>query len=152
MIVTFSSRPVTAEGRARSRASPCEICRGQSGTETCFSPRTAAFPYHYQPTNVIDSLACTLCFYQKYKRAVLSRKSRSIGENSSFTFSSFEVPDECRWCVHSVFTQGRYFALGFVCGTLCYNAGTLGQNKAGVCYQSVSYADDVLQYGRGCSL
>jgi len=160
MTVTFSSRPVTAEGRARSRASPYEICRGQSGTETGFSPRTAAFPYQYQPTNVLDSRACARCFYQKDKRAkpgilqnaVLSRKSGSIRENSSFNFSAFEVPDECRWYVHSVFTEGRYFALGFVCGALCCDVGTLGQNKAGVWYQSVSYADDVLQYRRGCSL
>jgi len=105
MTVTFSSRPVTAEGRARSRASPYEMCHGQGGTETGFSPRTAAFPYQNQPTNVLDSLSCTRCFYQKdelakpriLQNAVLSRKSGSIGENSSFTFSAFEVPDECRW-------------------------------------------------------
>jgi hypothetical protein len=134
MIVAVSSRFVTAEDRARSRASPCEICRGQSGTETSFSQRTAAFRYHYHPTNVPDSLSCTLYFYKKDKRAkpgilqnaVLSRKSGRIGWNSSFTFSAFEGPYECRWYVHSVFTKERYFALGFVCGALCCDVGKLG--------------------------
>jgi hypothetical protein len=28
----------TAEAQARSRANPCEVCVGQSGTETGFSP------------------------------------------------------------------------------------------------------------------
>jgi hypothetical protein len=53
--------------------------------------------------------------------------------------------------VHSVFTKGRYFALGFVCGAICCNVGTLGQNKVltvrmtscsteeGVHCESVSY-------------
>ena len=40
MTVAVSSRPVTAETRARSRKIPFEICRGQSGTETDFCPRT----------------------------------------------------------------------------------------------------------------
>ena len=87
MTVTVSSWPVTAEGRARSRASPRDICRGQSGTETGFSPHFVAFPYQYHPTNVPDSLSCTRYFYKKNKRAkpgilqnaMLSRKSGSIG-------------------------------------------------------------------------
>ena len=33
--------------------------------------------------------------------------------------------------------------LGFVCGVICCDVGTLGQNKAGVWYQSVSCEDEM---------
>jgi hypothetical protein len=38
MAQAVSRRPLTAEARVRSRVSPCEICGGQSGTGTGFSP------------------------------------------------------------------------------------------------------------------
>jgi hypothetical protein len=34
----ISARSLTAEARVRSQVSPCEICGGQSGNETSFSP------------------------------------------------------------------------------------------------------------------
>ena len=39
--------PLTAETRFRSQVSPCEICGGQSGTETVFLPSTSVFPCRY---------------------------------------------------------------------------------------------------------
>ena len=44
MTQAVSRRYLTAEARVRSQAGPCEICSGQSGIGTGFSPRTSAFP------------------------------------------------------------------------------------------------------------
>jgi hypothetical protein len=38
MAQAVSRRPLTAETRVRSQVNPCEICGGQSGTGTGFSP------------------------------------------------------------------------------------------------------------------
>jgi hypothetical protein len=50
MVQAVSRRPLTAEARVRSRVSPCEICGGQSGTGTGFSPSTSVFPCHFHFT------------------------------------------------------------------------------------------------------
>jgi hypothetical protein len=44
MTQAVSRRPLTTEVRVRSRVSPCDICRGQSGTGTGFSPEYFGFP------------------------------------------------------------------------------------------------------------
>jgi hypothetical protein len=44
-----SRRPLTAEARVRSRVSPCEICGGQSGTGTGFSPSCRVSPVNFIP-------------------------------------------------------------------------------------------------------
>jgi hypothetical protein len=44
MTQAVSRRSFTAEARVRSQADPCEICSGQSGSGTGFSPGTSAFP------------------------------------------------------------------------------------------------------------
>jgi hypothetical protein len=50
MAQAVSRRPVTAETRVRSRASACEICGGQSDTETGVSPNTSGFPFQFHST------------------------------------------------------------------------------------------------------
>jgi hypothetical protein len=45
MALTISHRPVSAEGRVRSRVCQCGICGGQSGTGTGFSPSISALHY-----------------------------------------------------------------------------------------------------------
>ena len=44
MAQAVSRRPLTAEGRARSQVSPCEIYGGQSSPGTGFSPSTSVCP------------------------------------------------------------------------------------------------------------
>jgi len=50
-----SLRPLSTVSRLRSLVSPCEICGGQSGAETGFSPSTLVFPWHYHSTNAAHS-------------------------------------------------------------------------------------------------
>jgi hypothetical protein len=49
MAQAVSRRPLTAEARFRSRVSPCEICFGQSGTGTGFSPSCRFSPVNFIP-------------------------------------------------------------------------------------------------------
>jgi len=46
-----SHRPLSAESRVQYQASPCEICVGQSGTETGFFPSTSVFLCQYHSSN-----------------------------------------------------------------------------------------------------
>ena len=52
----------------RFRASPFEICGGQSGTERDFSLSTSVFPCQYHSTIAPHSSSSTCCSHQKDKR------------------------------------------------------------------------------------
>jgi hypothetical protein len=47
-----------------SKASPCEICGGQSGTRNCFSTTISVFLSFYNPASVLNSLSSTNYAYQ----------------------------------------------------------------------------------------
>jgi hypothetical protein len=49
MAQAVSRRPLTTEARVRSRVGPCEICGGQSGTGTGFSPSCRFSPVDFIP-------------------------------------------------------------------------------------------------------
>ena len=69
MAQAVSRWPLTADARVRSRVSPCDICCGQSGTVTGFSPSTSVFACQYHSTNAPYSSLSACCSYQKDKRA-----------------------------------------------------------------------------------
>jgi hypothetical protein len=58
-------RPVTAEARVRSQASPCEIYGGKGGNGTGFSLSTSVFQRQYNSTSATYIFSCTHCSYQK---------------------------------------------------------------------------------------
>jgi hypothetical protein len=49
MAQVVSRQPLTAEARVQSRVSPCEICGGQSGTGTGYSPSCQFSPVNFIP-------------------------------------------------------------------------------------------------------
>ena len=51
MVRAVSHRPLDAEARVWCRVSLCQICDGQIGTGTGFSPSTSVFPCRYHYTN-----------------------------------------------------------------------------------------------------
>jgi hypothetical protein len=55
MAQVVSRRPLTAEARVRARVNPCEICGGQSGTGTGFSPSSSVFPCQYHSTVALQT-------------------------------------------------------------------------------------------------
>ena len=50
MAQAVSRRPLTAEGRVRSRVGPCGICGKRSGNGTGFSQSTSVFPGQFHST------------------------------------------------------------------------------------------------------
>jgi hypothetical protein len=51
-------RPLTAGARVRARDSLCEICGGQSGTETGFSQNSRFFPVSIIPPGLHTRISC----------------------------------------------------------------------------------------------
>jgi hypothetical protein len=70
MAQVVSSRLVIAEAWVQNQVSLCEICGGQRGTATGFSPSTSFIPHQYHSTNAPHSSSTTRCSYQKVKRTV----------------------------------------------------------------------------------
>jgi hypothetical protein len=58
--LAVSRRPLIAEAKVRSQASPREIYGGKIGNETDFSPSTSVFLCRYHSTNAPYSF-CTIC-------------------------------------------------------------------------------------------
>jgi hypothetical protein len=88
----ISRLPLAVEARVRSQFSSCEICGGQSGTETGFSPSTSIFPCQYHSKSVPYSSSSTCYCFQKNKRAKPGNKQCSFGnrrveQKITFTFS-----------------------------------------------------------------
>ena len=87
----ISCRPVTAEVRVRSQASPCGICGGQFDAMTCFFPSASyvGFPLNCRPA----SASCYAAVNRRtsgrslavFKQAVPCRLSGSVGRRSTFT-------------------------------------------------------------------
>jgi hypothetical protein len=65
MAQAVSRRPLTAEARVRSPVSPYEICGGQSGTETGFSPEYFGFPcqFHYTCVPLLEKIKKKLIIF-----------------------------------------------------------------------------------------
>jgi hypothetical protein len=55
MAQPVSRQLTTVEAQVQSKASPCGICGGQSGTGTGFSPSTLVFLDHGPSTNALSS-------------------------------------------------------------------------------------------------
>ena len=92
MAQAVSRRPLAAEARDRSQATPCEDCGGQSGTETGFPPRTSVVPCEYYPTNAPHWSSSASCSYRKDKGAKpgnLPKKRCSLGNRRDGHQSSF---------------------------------------------------------------
>ena len=62
MSQAVSCRPLTAEERAQSQVSPCQICDGQSGSGTDFSSSTSVFPRQHHPINAPHSYSTLTLF------------------------------------------------------------------------------------------
>ena len=58
-VAQVSGRPLAAKALVQSQGSPCGICGGQSGTETCDSATTSVFflsvSFHHHATFIISS-------------------------------------------------------------------------------------------------
>jgi hypothetical protein len=67
MVQAAIHRPVTSEARSLSRVSPCEVCGGQSGTGTGFSPRSSPPP----PNTVILPMFHTHYWFYDWSYVVL---------------------------------------------------------------------------------
>ena len=76
-------RPLTSEARVRSQVSPCEMCAGQSGTETGFSPSTSVSPRHCHATNTPTHLRLHVALSKR-------TNGRSLGTSKSNALSDVE--------------------------------------------------------------
>jgi hypothetical protein len=91
-------RSLTTEAWVRSQVSACDICGGQSGTGSGFSPSTSIFHCQYYSTKATNSSSSTCCSYQDKrakpgntaKKLRFFKKSGSNEWKSAVTFSSLK--------------------------------------------------------------
>jgi hypothetical protein len=82
-------RPLTAEPRFQSKASPCGICGGQSGTETDFIPSISVFSCHNLfHRSKVNYLAPTQCPQQLTEPLNNVLKKLIGNESSLYVFKS----------------------------------------------------------------
>jgi hypothetical protein len=82
--LTYNSVQNVVEARVLSQTNPCEICGGQSDTETPFSRSTCVLPCHYHSTNAPYS-----------SRPNILRNRRTSGRG----LRTFEQNDAFQHCV-----------------------------------------------------
>jgi len=79
---------ISPKARVRSLIRPCEICGGQSGTWTRFSPSTSRFPPHYHSVSAPYKPIFACSSYHKgksrrsprtFQQVMLFRRSGSNG-------------------------------------------------------------------------
>jgi hypothetical protein len=75
MAKAVSRRLHIAEAQVRSQAGSCEICGGQRGTGTGFSPNTSVFPCHCYSTNALYSYALLLSGHKQVQPASFPKSS-----------------------------------------------------------------------------
>jgi len=68
MVQAVSWRTLIAEVQVRSQIIQCEICGGQSGSGTGFSPTNVVFPCQYHSINATYTSSSTYCCKQMDKR------------------------------------------------------------------------------------
>jgi len=94
MQINVNLQPFTREASAKFRASPCEICGGQSDTEIGFLLRTSVSPFSIIPPTLHNNFILTLLLpegeageaWEHSNKAILFHISNKHGAEEYFNF------------------------------------------------------------------